>query len=115
MSFKWTIFLRFALAVLMISVCAKSLLNRHIPFTLQRGLRAIRFRLLYSNSTTMAFPEPEPQVKAQAESLAPPRPQSQSPQGLPKLSPSDYKIFNRLAEHMDYFVSLDHSCLRLVC
>jgi hypothetical protein len=63
----------------------------------------------------MASTEPERQVQAQAESLAPPQPQPQSPQELPKLSPSDYKIFNRLAEHMNYFVSLGHPCFWPVC
>lgn len=26
-------------------------------------------------------------------------------QSLPKLSPADFKIYNNMAEHMDYFVS----------
>jgi hypothetical protein len=94
----------------MISVCAKQILNRNIPIRIQRSLSAIPFRSLYY-SPTMASAEPEPQVQAQAESLAPPQPQSQLPEELPKLSPSDYKTFNRLAAHMDYFVSLDHNCL----
>jgi hypothetical protein len=105
----WTNISRAAIALLMISVCAKSLLNRSIPFRLQRGLSAIRFRSSSSNPTTMASAEPEPQMEGQADSLAPPQPQSPTTQELRKLSPSDYRIFNCLAEHMDYFVSPDHS------
>ena len=70
----------------------------------------------------MASAEAEPQiqaqtqVQAQAEALAPPQPQTQSQQPqsekLPKLSPSDYKIFNRIAVQMDYFVGLEHKSSR---
>ena len=31
-------------------------------------------------------------------------PEPQTAQELPKLSPSDFRAFNRLAEHMDLFV-----------
>lgn len=91
----------------MISVCTKSLLNRNIPGRLQRGLTAFRFRPLHSIRTKMASTQPEPQTQAQAESLGPPQPQSPTPQELPKLSPSEYKVFNRMAERMEYFVSSD--------
>jgi hypothetical protein len=62
----------------------------------------------------MASPQPEPQMQAQAESLVPPLPQSPAPEELPKLSPSEYKLFNRMAEQMEYFVSSDDSrCFRM--
>ena len=69
----------------------------------------------------MASTEPQPQMQAQAqaESLLPPKqqsePLSQPAPKLPKLSPSEFKAFNRLAEHMDYFVRLDHDCVVLIC
>ena len=66
-----------------------------------------------------AEPQPQMQAQAQAESLVPPKlqsePQSQPVPKLPKLSPSDFKTFNRLAEHMDYFVRLDHEHMLPIC
>jgi hypothetical protein len=44
----------------------------------------------------MASTEPASQLQTQQQSSA----------ELPKLSPSDFKKYNRLAEHMDLFVSL---------
>jgi hypothetical protein len=58
---------------------------------------------------------PEPQMQAQAESLGPPQPQPPTPQELPKLSPSEYKVFNRMAERMEYFVSSDDLSLFRSC
>jgi hypothetical protein len=53
----------------------------------------------------MASIESQSEMQAQAESPVPPQPQSQEPQELPKLSPADFKSYNRMAEVMDRFVS----------
>jgi hypothetical protein len=53
----------------------------------------------------MASIETQSEMQAQAESPVPPQPQSQEPQELPKLSPADFKSYNRMAEVMDRFVS----------
>ena len=96
--------LRFAAAILMFSFCVNSLLNRNISNTLQRGLSAIHIRPL-RNFAPMASTEPQSEMQAQPESLAPPQLQSQEPQELPKLSPADFKSYNRMAVVMDRFVS----------
>jgi hypothetical protein len=96
--------LRFAAAILTFSFCVNSLLNRNISNTLQRGLSAIQIRPL-RNFAPMASTEPQSEMQAQPESLVPPQLQSQEPQELPKLSPADFKSYNRMAVVMDRFVS----------
>lgn len=108
----WANILRITVTVLMISICAKQILNWNISIRLQQGLRASPFRRFY-NSSTMASAEPESQVQDQVESPAPARPQSQPPLELPELSPSDHKLFNRLAEQMDYYVGRDRDCFHI--
>jgi hypothetical protein len=53
----------------------------------------------------MASTEPQSEMQAQPESLVSPQLQSQEPQELPKLSPADFKSYNRMAVVMDRFVS----------
>jgi len=79
------------------------------------ALNAVGSKALHSTTTpaTMASVDPEQDFKpeAQVESLQPPAPKSSEPkipeskptEELPKLSPADYRAFNRLAVQMDAF------------
>lgn len=50
--------------------------------------------------------EEMPKASAPTEAAAP----NKEEQDLPKLSPQEFRIYNRLAEHMDMFVSLTAFC-----
>lgn len=99
----WKSILFASLSALMIAVCARSLLNRNLSLGLRRELSSTnQSRTSHPPTTRIAMSSAD--LQAQVDALQPPTPlSSEQPQKLPKLSPADYRTFNRVAVQMDAF------------
>ena len=49
-------------------------------------------------------------VKKQGEPTEAAAPKQEKQKDLPKLSPAEFRVYNRMAEHMDMFVRLPLAC-----
>lgn len=76
-----------------------------IPHTLKRSTRTFRTSTrLYSNMEK-PFEKMEEQIPKASEPTSAAAPK-QEEQDLPKLSPQEFRVYNRMAEHMDMFVRI---------
>lgn len=76
-----------------------------IPRTVNRNTRTFTTSIrLYSNMEK-PFEKMDEQIPKASEPTSAAAPQ-QKDQELPKLSPQEFRIYNRMAEHMDMFVRI---------
>ena len=74
-----------------------------IPNTLNRNTRTFTTSARPSSNMAKPFEQMEEQIPKASEPTSAAAPK-QEEQDLPKLSPQEFRIYNRMAEHMDMFV-----------
>lgn len=76
-----------------------------IPHTLNRNPRTFTTSTRLSSNMAKPFEKMEEQIPKASEPTSAAAPK-QEEQDLPKLSPQEFRIYNRMAEHMDMFVRI---------